>query len=213
MLLAALMFAVTNALGSDSVKSPVIPMAPRASWAGQGGVAANQPTAPIAQRVNDDYVIGPSDILAINVWKDPELTRNVPVRPDGKITLPLIGEMQVSGLTALDVQRLVTQRLKEYVAKPEVTVIVQEVKSRAYIVVGKISKPGSYALAKPTTVLDAVAIAGGFLEFAKVNKVYILRHQDDGSEIKLRFEYKKVINQRDPGENVELKNGDTIVVP
>ena len=92
--------------------------------------AANQPTPPSAQRVNDDYIIGPSDILAINVWKDPELTRNVPVRPDGKITLPLIGEMQVSGLTALDVQRLVTQRLKEYVAKPEVTVIVQEVKSR-----------------------------------------------------------------------------------
>jgi polysaccharide biosynthesis/export protein len=213
LLLAGLAFAVTNALGFDSVKSAVIPVASKASWVGQGGATASQPTAPSAQRVNDDYIIGPSDILAINVWKDPELTRNVPVRPDGKITLPLIGEMQVSGLTALDVQRLVTQRLKEYVAKPEVTVIVQEVKSRAYIVVGKIIKPGSYGLAKPTTVLDAVAIAGGFQEFAKVNKVYILRHQDDGSQIKLRFEYKKVINQRAPDENVELKNGDTIVVP
>ncbi len=212
-LLAGLAFAVTNALGIDSLKSGVIPVAPKTSWVGQGGTAANQPTTPSAQRVNDDYVIGPSDVLAINVWKDPELTRNVAVRPDGKITLPLIGEMEVSGLTALDVQRLVTQRLKEYVAKPEVTVIVQEVKSRTYIVVGKIVKPGSYGLAKPTTVLEAIAIAGGFLEFAKVNKVYILRHQDDGSEIKLRFEYKKVITQRNTDENVELRNGDTIVVP
>ena len=209
---ASLAFAVTNALGFDSLKSALIPGAPKASWVGQGG-AANQPIPPSAQRVNDDYIIGPSDILAINVWKDPELTRNVPVRPDGKITLPLIGEMQVSGLTALDVQRLVTQRLKEYVAKPEVTVIVQEVKSRSYVVVGKIVKPGSYGLAKPTTVLEAIAIAGGFLEFAKPNKVYILRHQDDGSEIRLRFEYKKVINQRAPDQNIELKNGDTIVVP
>jgi polysaccharide export outer membrane protein len=210
---AGLVFAVTNALGYGSVKSAVIPVAPKASWVGQGGVVANQPTAPSDQRVSDDYIIGPSDVLAINVWKDPELTRNVPVRPDGKISLPLIGEMQVSGLTALDVQRLVTQRLKEYVAKPEVTVIVQEVKSRTYIIVGKIAKPGSFGLSKPTTVLEAIAIAGGFQEFAKVNKVYILRRQDDGSQIRLRFEYKKVLTQRAAQENVDLKNGDTIVVP
>jgi len=210
---AALAFAVANAWGFDSVKSALIPVAPRSSWVGQGGAPANQPTAPSEQRVSDDYIIGPSDVLAINVWKDSELTRNVPVRPDGKISLPLIGEMEVSGLTALDVQRLVTQRLKEYVAKPEVTVMVQEVRSRTYIIVGKIAKPGSFSLSKPTTVLEAIAIAGGFQEFAKVNKVYILRHQDDGSEIKLRFEYKKVLTQRATQENIELKNGDTIVVP
>ena len=135
------------------------------------------------------------------------------MRPDGKITLPLIGEMQVSGMTAIDVQHLVTQRLKEYIAKPEVTVTVEEMKSRTYIIVGKITKPGSYDLAKPTTVLEAIAIAGGFLDFAKVNKVYILRRRDDGTQIRLPFDYKKVINERAPDENVDLKSGDTIVVP
>lgn len=210
---ACLVFAVTNALGSDAAKSVTIPVVSKASRGGQGGTAANQPTAPSAKRASDDYVIGPSDVLAINVWKDPELTRSVPVRPDGKITLPLIGEMQVSGSTALDVQRMITQRLKEYIAKPEVSVIVQEMKSRTYIIVGKITKPGSYDLAKPTTVLEAIAIAGGFLDFAKVNKVYILRRRDDGTQIRLPFDYKKVINERAPDENVDLKSGDTIVVP
>ena len=208
-----LVFTAANALGSEWVKSAAIPVAGKAGWVGQGGKASNQPTAPTAKRPGDDYIIGPSDVLAINVWKDPELTRSVPVRPDGKITLPLIGEMQVGGLTALDVQRLVTQRLKEYIAKPEVTVIVQEMKSRTYIIVGKITKPGSYDLAKPTTVLEAIAIAGGFLDFAKVNKIYILRRRDDGTHIRLPFDYKKVINERNPDENVDLQSGDTIVVP
>lgn len=213
LLSACLVFPVTNSLGADSGKSAAIPGTPKASWGGQGGTAANQPTAPSAKRASDDYVIGPSDVLAINVWEDSELTRNVPVRPDGKITLPLIGEMQVSGMTAIDVQHLVTQRLKEYIAKPEVTVTVEEMKSRTYIIVGKITKPGSYDLAKPTTVLEAIAIAGGFLDFAKVNKVYILRRRDDGTQIRLPFDYKKVINERAPDENVDLKSGDTIVVP
>ena len=197
---ACLAFTVSNAWGSDVAKSAAIPLVPKASRGGQSGTAANQPTAPSAKRASDDYVIGPSDVLAINVWKDPELTRSVPVRPDGKITMPLIGEMQVSGSTALDVQRMITQRLKEYIAKPEVSVIVQEMKSRTYIIVGKITKPGSYDLAKPTTVLEAIAIAGGFLDFAKVNKVYILRRRDDGTQIRLPFDYKKVINERAPDE-------------
>lgn len=110
-------------------------------------------------------------------------------------------------------QRLVTQKLKEYISDPQVTVIVQEVKSRTYIVVGKIVKPGSFPLDKPTTVLEAIAIAGGFLDFAKTNKVYIIRRKEDGSSIRLPFNYKKVINEQNSDENVDLKNGDTIVVP
>jgi polysaccharide export outer membrane protein len=211
---ACLAFAVANALGSNSAKPVGIPVAAKASWVAQGGTkAADQPKAPSAKSVSDDYVIGPSDVLSINVWKDAELTRVVPVRPDGKISLPLIGELEVSGLTAVNVQRLVTQKLKEYISDPQVTVIVQEVKSRTYIVVGKIVKPGSFPLDKPTTVLEAIAIAGGFLDFAKTNKIYIIRRKEDGSSIRLPFNYKKVINERDSGENVDLKNGDTIVVP
>jgi polysaccharide export outer membrane protein len=151
--------------------------------------------------------------LAINVWKDTELSRTVPVRPDGKISLPLIGELQVSGLTARKVQRMVAERLKEYISNPEVSVIVQEVKSRAYAILGKIQKPGSYELGKPTTVLEAIAIAGGFLDFAKASKVYIIRPTDNGSSETLHFDYKKVIKGHNPEQNVDLKSGDTIIVP
>jgi polysaccharide export outer membrane protein len=182
--------------------------------AGQAGKrTGNQPNAPSPKTVAEEYIIGPSDVLAINVWKDTELSRNVPVRPDGKISLPLIGELQVSGLTALKVQGLVTERLKEYISNPEVTVIVQEVKSRTYVILGKVAKPGSYELGKPTTVLEAIAVAGGFLEFAKAGKIYIIRPTASGASETLHFDYHKVIKGRNPQQNVELKSGDTIIVP
>lgn len=166
-----------------------------------------------APRVANDYIIGPSNVLAINVWKDTELSRTVLVRPDGRISLPLIGELEVSGLTAGKVQDLIAQRLSPYISKPQVTVIVTEVKSRTYTVVGKIAKPGSFELGKPTTVLDAIAIAGGFLDFAKVSKIYVIRRLEDGSETRLPFDYKKVIKGQKTDENINLKSGDTIVVP
>jgi len=213
-LLACLAFAVTNALGSGSAKPAGAPASTKASGAGQGtGKTADQPNAPSPKRVDTDYVIGPSDVLAINVWKDTELTRTVLVRPDGKISLPLVGEVQVSGLTTLRVQSLLTEKLKAYISQPQVTVIVQEVKSRTYVIVGKVVKPGSYELGKPTTVLEAIAIAGGFLDFAKTNKVYVIRRMEDGSRTRLPFNYDQVIKGRDVDENVDLKSGDTIVVP
>ena len=135
------------------------------------------------------------------------------VRPDGKISLPLVGELEVSGLTALSVQHLIVQRLSDYISNPQVTVIVQTVKSRTYVIVGKIAKPGSYELGKPTTILEAIAIAGGFLDFAKLNKVYVIRRKADGSSTRLPFNYNKVIKGRNSDENVDLNSGDTIVVP
>jgi polysaccharide export outer membrane protein len=213
-LLAGLAFAVTNAWGSNSAKSAGMAEATKASWAGQGGRdTAGQPNAPNAKGVAEDYVIGPSDVLAINVWKDPELTRTVTVRPDGKISLPLIGELTVSGLTASSLQRLIAQRLTAYVSKPQVTVIVQQVNSQTYVIVGKVARPGAYQLGKPTTVLEAIAIAGGFLDFAKVSKVNIIRRHDGGPSETLHFDYKKVIKGQNAQQNVELKSGDTIVVP
>jgi polysaccharide export outer membrane protein len=188
--------------------------ATEASWAQQAGRGtASQPNEPNAKRASDDYVIGPSDVLAINVWRDNELTRTVTVRPDGKISLPLIGELEVSGSTALSVQRLIAQRLTEYISTPQVTVIVQEVKSQTYVILGKIAKPGSYELGKPTTVLEAIAIAGGFLDFAKVSKVNIIRRRGAGASDTLHFDYKKVIKGQNLEQNVELKSGDTIFVP
>jgi len=199
------------ALGSDSAKTAGTT---KGTSPGQAvKKATDQASAPAVKRVEDDYVIGPSDVLAINVWKDAELTRTVPVRPDGKITLPLIGELQVSGLTTLRVQDLVASRLKPYITDPEVTVIVEQVKSRTYSVLGKVAKPGSYGLEKPTTVLEAIAIAGGFLDFAKTGKIYVIRRGDAGSSETLHFDYKKVIRGQNLDQNVALKSGDTIVVP
>jgi polysaccharide export outer membrane protein len=185
-----------------------------ASWAGQAGKeTAGQPNTPSNQRVADDYIIGPSDVLAIDVWKDTELTRTVTVRPDGKISLPLAGELEVSGLTAPHVQNLIAQRLTEYISNPRVTVIVQDVKSHTYVIMGKVAKPGSYPLGKPTTVLEAIAVAGGFLDFAKVSKINIIRRPEGGPSETLHFDYKQAIKGKNPDQNVGLKNGDTIVVP
>jgi len=158
-------------------------------------------------------VIGPEDVLAISVWKEPDISRNVPVRPDGKISLPLVGELQASGLTASQLQDVIAQKLKDYISNPQVNVIVQEVRSRSFNVVGKVLKPGSYDLAKPMTVLDAIALAGGFQDFAKVTKIYVLRRMEDGSQRMLPFNYKLVIKGKRLDENVELRSGDTIVVP
>jgi len=213
-LLICLSLAIDFTLGPDSSQAAVTPQVQMASLAGQAGKrTTNQPSAPSPKTAAEDYIIGPSDVLAINVWKDTELSRNVPVRPDGKISLPLIGELQVSGLTALKVQGMVTERLKEYISNPEVTVIVQEVKSRTYTILGKVAKPGSYELGKPTTVLEAIAVAGGFLDFAKASKIYIIRPTGNGPSTTLHFDYKRVIKGLNPEQNVELKSGDTIIVP
>jgi polysaccharide export outer membrane protein len=185
-----------------------------AGWLAQRGpeTAAQQSTPP-SKHVTDDYIIGPSDILAIDVWKDTELTRTITVRPDGKISLPLVGELDVNGLTAKQVQHLIVQRLAEYISNPQVTVMVQEVKSQTYVIVGKVVKPGSYELGKPTTVLEAIAIAGGFLDFAKVNKVKIIRPRAGGQPETLYFDYKQVLKGKNTEQNVDLRNGDTIVAP
>jgi len=213
-LLACLSLITNDALGSKSSEAPRAQPVQMASLAAQGGKkTVSPPNAPSPKPVSNDYIIGPSDVLAVSVWKDTELSRTVPVRPDGKISLPLIGELQVSGLTAAQVQRVVAERLKEYISNPEVAVIVQEVKSRTYVILGKVTKPGSYELGKPTTVLEAIALAGGFLDFAKTSKIYIMRPKGNGSSETLYFDYKRIIKGRNPEQNVELKSGDTIVVP
>ena len=213
-LLAGLVFSVSHAWGVVSARPAGTSAGATAVGQAQGDKdSAGQRNTSNTQRVVDDYRIGPADVLAINVWKDSELSRTVTVRPDGKISLPLVGELDVNGLTASAVQRLISQRLVEYVSTPQVTVVVQEVKSQTYIIVGKVSKPGSYDLGRPTTVLQAIAIAGGFLDFAKPGKVRIMRHQEGGLAETFYFNYTKVIKGKNGEQNILLKNGDTIVVP
>jgi polysaccharide export outer membrane protein len=147
------------------------------------------------------------------VWRDPEVSRTVPVRPDGKISLPLLGDLVVSGLTAAEVQTLIRKQLRGYISNPEVTVIVQEVKSQQINIFGEVAKPGSYTLAKTMTVLDALAVAGGLADFAKIKKIYVLRVGKDGRSIRIPFNYKQVIRGHSPGQDIELQARDTVVVP
>lgn len=160
-----------------------------------------------------DYQIGVDDILAINVWKEPDLCRTLPVRPDGKITLPLIGDLQASGKTTQQLQQEIHNSLASFVAVPEVTVIVQEVRSQKFNIIGQVAKPGSYPLGESMTVLDAIAQAGGVGIYAKSNAIYVLRLRPDGSSVQLPFRYKQVLKGTNLSQNVKLQPRDTIVVP
>ncbi len=169
--------------------------------------------AGIAKAHDDTFVIGAGDVLSINVWKEQEITRSVPVRSDGKISLPLVGEVQAAGRSPLKLEQDIAEKLKNYISEPDVTVIVQQINSQKFNVLGEVARPGSYPLASAATVLDAIAIAGGFRDFAKKKSIYILRQKDDGSQARLSFNYKEMIKGTNPQQNVKLVSGDTIVVP
>lgn len=162
---------------------------------------------------DQDYVIGPQDLLAIDVWHEPELSQIVPVRPDGKISLPLIGDLEVSGLTPRALQALLAKQLEAYIHKPQVTAIVREVNSRKFYMIGEVERPGSYPLSAHMTVLDALATAGGFRDFAKVQQIYLLRLRPDGSRNRLHFDYKAAVNGKAWYRDIELQIGDTLIVP
>lgn len=178
-------------------------------------VQPDQPTATASKPVIDtkSYVIGENDLLSIDVWKEKEISQQIPVRPDGKISLPLIGEIQASGLTPLQLQDNITKLLKAYIENPEVTVIVNDPRSHQFNIVGQVARPGTYPLSESMTVLDAIAEAGGFKDFAKETKIYVLRPVPGGARVRIPFDYKAVIRGRNMQENVVLKPGDTIVVP
>ncbi len=141
------------------------------------------------------------------------MSRQVPVRPDGMISLPLLGDVKAAGLTPLQLQDQLTTELKKYISDPQVTVIVGEVHSMTFNVVGQVMRPGYYPLTRRMTVLDAIALSGGFRDFANVKKIYVLRTQANGQQVKLKFNYKNVIKGKDAQENIELEPRDTIVVP
>jgi polysaccharide biosynthesis/export protein len=162
---------------------------------------------------DEGFVIGPDDVLAVNVWKEPEISRTVPVRSDGMISLPLAGEVQASGQTPRQLEIAITRKLETYIAEPDVSVIVQEIKSQRFNVLGQVTRPGSYLLTKPMTVLDAIALAGGFRDFAKQKSIYVLRQNLDGTPARLPFNYKEVIHGKNPSQNIRLEPRDAIVVP
>lgn len=159
-----------------------------------------------------EFIIGANDVLSVNVWKEPELSSpQVPVRSDGKISLSLIGDVQAGGLTVQELQTELSKRLRDYVASPVVTVAVREMHSRTFNILGEVSRPGAYPLDKATTVVDAIALAGGFREWAKVKSIYILRRPVGGATQRVSFNYKSAI--RGSNGDFELQPRDTIVVP
>lgn len=166
-----------------------------------------------AKAHDDGFVIGANDVLAVNVWKEPEISRAIPVRSDGKISLPLVGELQASGQTPRQLEQEITKKLQSYISEPEVTVIVQEIKSQRFNILGQVARPGSYLLINTMTVLDAIALAGGFRDFAKQKSIYVLRQRPEGTQERIPVNYKDLIKGKNPEQNVRLDPRDTVVVP
>ncbi len=163
-------------------------------------------------RIDAGYKIGPQDVLRIDVWKEPDLTRQVSVRPDGKISLPLLDDVQAAGLTPLELRNFLREGLKEYITDPQVTVTVSEINSRRIFVTGEVSRSGTFALLPNMTVLQALSSCGGFTQFANTKKIYLLR-MEGAKQVKIPVNYKELIKGRKPEINILLQDGDTIVVP
>ncbi len=189
-------------------------------WAGStpaqdAGKSTSKPAQAAPQSAgapDSSYKIGPQDVLRIDVWKEAEISRAVPVRPDGKISLPLLNDVQAAGLTAMELANNITEGLKKFINSPQVTVSVTEINSRRIYATGEVSKPGAYPLLPNMTVLQAVTSAGGFTQFARTKNIYILRNEG-GKQTKYPFNYNDVVKGKRPDENITLQPGDTIVVP
>lgn len=191
--------------GNSSRPAKVLPQ--------QTSAATNTSSTSASANTNSAYIIGPGDLLAINVLHEPEVSQKVPVRMDGKISMPLIGEIQASGMKPGNLQETIAAKLHDYIKDAEVTVVVEEIKSRQFTVMGEVEHPGSFPLARPTTVLDGLAQAGAFRDFAKLAKIHVLRKTPEGTTITLPFNYKEVSKGKNQSQNIELQAGDTIIVP
>ena len=165
-----------------------------------------------AKEADSTYKIGAGDVLAIQVWREPSLSGQFTVRPDGKITFPLLNDIRAEGLTPLELKSSLEKRLSKFISSPLVTVGVQEVNSKNIYVLGKVNTPGKYPLTTETTVLQAIAEAGGLAEWAEGDDIVILRKKN-GKQVKIEFDYDDVSKGKHLEQNITLKPGDTIVVP
>ena len=164
-------------------------------------------------RSGGSFVIGLEDVLSIVVWREPELSvKEVVVRPDGKISMPLVNDIPAAGLTPQQLQEAIAERLKDYVASPNVTVTIIKIMSQTVSLVGEVAKPGIYVLGSPMTVLDLLARSGGFREMAKTKKIKIVRKEGDRT-IQFDFNYKDVAAGKKLQQNITLRNGDVVIVP
>jgi polysaccharide export outer membrane protein len=197
---------VCSLIGGALLVSALIVAEPANAQAPAAAASARDANGAVAPEA---YRIGPEDMLQISVWKNDAMSRAVPVRPDGMISLPLVNDVQAGGLTALELRELLTQKLAEYIPSPEVSVIVSDVRSFKVSVMGEVARPGRLELRSWTTVLDALALAGGFTQFAGRSRIVILRPEGTTMK-KIPFNYNKLTGEQ---ENFYLHSGDIVLVP
>ena len=220
-----LVAALVSATMAASPQGPVAPPAPQvaatpAPQAGTANATANatataaKPADPTAGAVDvpEHYVIGPGDVLGVVFWREKELSGDVAVLPDGRITLPLINEIPAAGLTPEELRKKLVDAAKQYVTDPTATVVIRQVNSRRVFITGMVAKTGQYPLYQTTSVLQLIAMAGGLLEYAKSSNIVIIR-SEQGHQVSYKFNYKEVSKQKNLAQNIELKPGDTVVVP
>jgi polysaccharide biosynthesis/export protein len=199
-------------LGMGLLASAMAAQSRSAGKSDAGNSANTQTEKPAAQASEgSDYVIGADDTLHISVWKETDLTETLPVRPDGKISMPLLGDVVAAGMTPTELGNSIREKLKKYIADPRVTVVVTAMASRRIFVTGEVTHTGAMPLLPHMTMLQALS-AAGFTQFANTKGIYLLR-TEGGKQVKLSFNYKEVVKGLHPEANIELKPGDTVVVP
>jgi polysaccharide export outer membrane protein len=174
--------------------------------------ADSTPQPPKPGMADPNYSIAPEDVLTIDVWKEPEISRTVPVRRDGKISLPLLNDLQAAGLTPTQLSLEIIDRLRATIVHPQVTVIVAQMSSPRIYILGQVNRGGAYPLVPDMTAMQALSIAGGFTPFANLKKIHVMRTENGENKI-LSINYKDVMRGRKTEQNIHLKPGDTIVVP
>ena len=200
-------------MGSIGMVGQTSEQHPDTSAPGTGQSATGQQTPAGSNAHDATFIIGVDDVLAINVWKETDLSRTIPVRTDGKISLPLVGELQAAGRTPLQLEQQISERLKSYMTEPEVSVMVQQINSEKVDVLGQVAKPGSYSLSAASTVVDAISAAGGLKDFAKKKSIYVLRKNASGDGKRIAFNYSDFLKGKSAVQNFKLEPHDMVVVP
>ena len=193
------------------VRGAVLGLAAAVLFAPAAGAQEQSPD-PSLPKPPADYVVGAGDVLGIVFWRDRDLTADVVVRPDGKISLALLNDVEVAGLTPDQVRERIVGRAREFVDDPNATVIVKQINSRKVFITGQVERPGTYPLTQPVTVLQLIAVAGGLREFANASDIVVVR-LENGRQATFPFNYNDLKNRRNLAQNIELKPGDTVIVP
>jgi polysaccharide export outer membrane protein len=204
---AAIVTVPTTLAAQPAPSEPQKIAVPTAGQPAAAGTPLGGPVAPLP-----DYIIGPSDVLTVLFWRDKDMTADVVVRPDGNITLPLLNDVRAAGLTPDQLRARIVTEANRYLEDPSPTVVVKEINSRKVFITGQVEKPGPYPLSASMTVIQLIALAGGLKEFADGKNILVMR-TDNGTQTAHSFDYQQLLKRKNLQQNIELKPGDTVVVP